>query len=279
MELREKIVAAGLVGILGFFVGCGPRRSMTVPEPEIEPLPLRPISTLMVKKSPLEKKLTWEEFQEMKIESYRDAPYFLAMMTPDSDWPPVNYFSSPKQTIDMGWRGRCINMALIGALIAEKAGYEPAVLYLFGKNNLGHVITLIEEKTDSGIKYGYIDGKDISKPILDSIDDVIVLVNYHHSVSEGDKFTQYRKTYLNGKGVDWRTYEGDLLPVLDLDWYKSRKELMRYKEDSKNDSRRLNEILKQHQKSQGRLLKQVKESRQNLDKLSERLEEIKKEIK
>ena len=273
MAIREKLVSAGLSLILTL-TGCAPRKSRAVPEIERRPLPLQPRNMLITEKSSLENKLTWEEFQEVKIESYRDACYFLSMMTYDGDWPPSDYVPSPKQTIERGWKGRCRNSAPIGALIAQKAGYEPIILYLLGDHVIGHMITLIEEKTNSGTEYGFIDGKYTSGPVLDSIDEVVALVNYTFG-SGARGFTQYRKVYLNGKGVKWEEYEGNLLPIIDPEWYKMRQESGKYEKNSG----KLNKRLKEYQKSKKALLERVKKSVKKPDELLGKLEVIEGEIK
>ena len=272
MTIRGKIVLISLAGILAFS-GCGPRRSQTVPEPEMEPFPVQPVNTLMVKQPSLENKLTWDEFQEVKIESYADASYFAAQIKYDKDKYPNFYLASPKKTIEDGWIGVCRNRALVAALVLEKLGYEPIILSLYG-NRDAHMVALVEEKTDSGIKYGYVDGENFLEPCLDSIEEIVAEVNCNNLIESGAQFTKYRKRYLNNAKKDWRFSDGDLLPYVDPERYKINQQ---FKEWEKGTDE-LNKKIENSSKSTKNLQNLVNENGRKLHALIEKTEELNKEI-
>ena len=251
MTIREKIVLVSLAGILAFS-GCGPRRSQSLPEPIENPPAIMPTSDSYLiaqqnQEEKQEKKLTWKEFYSAEINSFENASQFSMRFKYVDDAEDKVFYESPKVTMDMGY-GNCVNRSLIAACGIEKLGYKPKLLALSG-NPKGHMVALIEEQTESGKKYGYIDGSYVEKPKFDSIEEIVSSLNNHYNPLSS--FHSPRKINLNDCHVNWRTYGGNLFPIIEPEQYKLWKKIVK----------RMKEIEKELEKN--------KEMRAKLEKMIE----------
>lgn len=238
MELREKIVRAGLIGVLAFS-GCGPRRTQTVPEHEMKPLPLQPVNTLMVKERSSSKNViingrrseirpTWQEVQDKKINSLDEILFYLNSVVETADDKLDDYWQSAKATIERG-KGDCEDFAILGAYLGEKLGYEPILLDLreaYEKEM--HIVTLLKQKTPAGERYGAVNMFYAVPPECNSIEEVVERINMHDKRVPYRRFIRHEVYPLNdikSKKGDWGNYGGNLFELFEPEDYQRNEEI------------------------------------------------------
>ena len=120
---------------------------------------------------------------------------------------------SAKKSVELGF-GDCEDIAFVGAYFAERLGYPPKILILFGNSDPkkpgSHAVTLLEEQLEDKnpeIKYGAIEKADLFHPIYDSINSLVNDINrlYHMD------YSHYLVLNLNDINKDWRTTDKSLI--------------------------------------------------------------------
>lgn len=84
-------------------------------------------------------------------------------------------WNSPKKTLELGY-GDCDEIAILGSWLAEFLGYPPKVLFVTDTKE-GHAITLLEKRTEIGVRYGAIQHGYSLYPIFSSIERIVKAIN------------------------------------------------------------------------------------------------------
>ncbi len=115
-------------------------------------------------------------------------------------------WDSAKTIVEKGY-GDCEEIAILGCYFAEKLGYPPEALFLVDEKEGGHLITLLEEKTLQGKKYGAFEHTNLFYPVYDSIDELVKCINKTYRMN----YLYYSILELNSLDKNWRNSEKNLL--------------------------------------------------------------------
>jgi len=117
-------------------------------------------------------------------------------------------WNSPKNTRKLGF-GDCDDIALVGADFAEKLGYRPKILCLYGGGE-GHAVALLEK----GSLYGALE-KSTVIPLCRNLDELVEKISDYHCLYDRERFNSYRIIDLNVSYPNWKKSDNNLWPILD----------------------------------------------------------------